>query len=579
MANYYHEARAVVKAMKGRQISNKLRAERRAEVEDAQKDHPVHLLRLDGRALRLHRNDAASYALGQGEGLVSWNGDPGNMIDRFDGRALLESHAEPDASAPGTANPPLGARERELEEQLSFERYRDLVRLHCLGLTEPQGVEHADSENIAVRAHARATAAAAVAAAQVGPSAAAGAGRSAAGAAAAGAGQYAAVGFTYGGGGGGSSGESSGSGASDGDDSSDDDEGATTAEDGDMDARALALFGLEDFSSMLRWSMKREEAEAEANSRQPRHHWSRKKAALRSKRLAGQGLAGDSKYAPGSRAAQRAAAAAAGGGGGGDLSWIPERRDPAAREELERRFGAAPRGSPEYGGRRASPDYGSDGGGDQRRRRWRSRSRSRSRSRGRSPGCGRPGGGGRSRLEYITSFAAGLSGQPPGSGAAPQRAAAAAAAAPREALPGTADPALEGPALLPPEALRLHGVRAEDRHVGGRAGGSVSGRVYRRPSAAPAPAARVDKSKETPQERLKRLMAAQLDRKAQQDAAQQAQRRQQEQAELAARMTAQRAAEGDDPYLDRGRRRSRSRSPPRYHDSRRDRSRSRDRRR
>ena len=57
----------------------------------------MHLLRLDGRALRLHRNDAASYALGQGEGLVSWNGDPGNMIDRFDGRALLESYAEPGA--------------------------------------------------------------------------------------------------------------------------------------------------------------------------------------------------------------------------------------------------------------------------------------------------------------------------------------------------------------------------------------------------------------------------------------------------------------------------------------------------
>jgi hypothetical protein len=147
----------------------------------------------------------------------------------------------------------------------------------------------------------------------------------------------------------------------------------------------------------------------------------------------------------------------------------------------------------------------------------------------------------------------------------------------RDAVPGAADPALEGPAMLPAAAFRLHGVRAD----GGRDApryGSVSGRVRlrapcclpcgavsrlrKRPPcshvraavlaphpfpavAAPSPCRRaspaawseqdyskskkaaapavptvvraVDRSKETPAERLKRLMAAQLNKKIQKD--------------------------------------------------------------
>ena len=56
-----------------------------------------------------------------------------------------------------------------------------------------------------------------------------------------------------------------------------------------MDRTALSDFGVEDFSSMLRWAMKAEAEEAAASRQRNRRGWSRKKARLR---WAGRGRAG-----------------------------------------------------------------------------------------------------------------------------------------------------------------------------------------------------------------------------------------------------------------------------------------------
>ena len=94
MSSFYHEARAQVKDIKARSIASKNRNEARREVEDAEREHPLHLLRLDGRSLRLARNDAAWYAQQQGEGLMPWAGDSGVRIDRYDARALIDAVPE-----------------------------------------------------------------------------------------------------------------------------------------------------------------------------------------------------------------------------------------------------------------------------------------------------------------------------------------------------------------------------------------------------------------------------------------------------------------------------------------------------
>ena len=50
------------------------------------------------------------------------------------------------------AQPARSEKEQELEELLAFERYRDLVRLCCLGLADGHGIRHAQQENVALRA-------------------------------------------------------------------------------------------------------------------------------------------------------------------------------------------------------------------------------------------------------------------------------------------------------------------------------------------------------------------------------------------------------------------------------------------
>ena len=50
----------------------------------------MHTLRVDGRACRRFRSDEAAAAVERMEGMLPWNGKADNMIDRFDGRALLD---------------------------------------------------------------------------------------------------------------------------------------------------------------------------------------------------------------------------------------------------------------------------------------------------------------------------------------------------------------------------------------------------------------------------------------------------------------------------------------------------------
>ena len=52
---------------------------------------------MDGRPCKLLRNANAYAAAEARDGMLPWNGDAENMIDRFDGRALLDFYRDPDA--------------------------------------------------------------------------------------------------------------------------------------------------------------------------------------------------------------------------------------------------------------------------------------------------------------------------------------------------------------------------------------------------------------------------------------------------------------------------------------------------
>ena len=50
---------------------------------------------MDARPARLIRNYDQYRAVENMEGMIPWNGNEDNLIDRFDGRALLDFYREP----------------------------------------------------------------------------------------------------------------------------------------------------------------------------------------------------------------------------------------------------------------------------------------------------------------------------------------------------------------------------------------------------------------------------------------------------------------------------------------------------
>ncbi|EFJ50870.1 hypothetical protein VOLCADRAFT_103657 [Volvox carteri f. nagariensis] len=371
-------------------------------------EHPLNHLFVEGRSCKIFRNSEQHQNLENGIGLIPW-GNGGTLIDRFDGRALLDFYKEPDASA---WTRPKNPQEEKLEQvllrdklgwqrsgrnacehvqnvqtqSLRFESFRDAVRLVGKGLTEPEGLAFARQENIEIRAamRAAATAAAAAAAGQRHPPP--------LGIAmpATGTGVFAAVGFNYGGNAGGSgsaagAGDSSScSSDSDDDDDSDDEDVEGASEDADAGQEAeddriddiAEQYGLTDFSYRLHRTLQ-QEGEDEARMRKPpRRRVSRKNARERARRMAGMGL--DPTGAP----------------IGPARDWT----QPPPRSAAQDNIRILPP--------RPARDAADDGGHRRRRSRSRSRSRSRTRSRSRSPGRHRYTESG--RTQYITEFSSAL---------------------------------------------------------------------------------------------------------------------------------------------------------------------------
>lgn len=78
-----------------------------------QAETPLNILRVDGRQCKLNKNQEQYLAIEAREGMIPWNGDQENLIDRFDGRALLDMYREPD---PRIFNRPKTNEELELED-------------------------------------------------------------------------------------------------------------------------------------------------------------------------------------------------------------------------------------------------------------------------------------------------------------------------------------------------------------------------------------------------------------------------------------------------------------------------------
>lgn len=60
-----------------------------------QGEQPVNFLRIDGRSCKLIRSEEQYRSVERTEGMIAYNGQEDNLIDRFDGRALLDFYRDP----------------------------------------------------------------------------------------------------------------------------------------------------------------------------------------------------------------------------------------------------------------------------------------------------------------------------------------------------------------------------------------------------------------------------------------------------------------------------------------------------
>mmetsp|Transcript_21354 Transcript_21354/g.35310 ORF Transcript_21354/g.35310 Transcript_21354/m.35310 type:complete len:380 (+) Transcript_21354:69-1208(+) len=242
--------RAQEKKIEIMQSDLKRRAERRKALEAQRALDPFQSIRIVGRSCKLYPDATQHKMVENGENLMPWQGKVDNMIDRFDGRALLDMIFEYDS----TRAPVREETIEELEENnlINYERYRSLVYSMSKKETEERCLKRVMEEEMRSR----------IAPATIAPLGGPKASDKVGSGIPSGQGSYAAVAFAY------SDDEDYGDGSDNGDDvsssSSEDDppktEGDLPSED-DKARVALSEFGLTDFGRIDRAEARSEEGE------------------------------------------------------------------------------------------------------------------------------------------------------------------------------------------------------------------------------------------------------------------------------------------------------------------------------
>ncbi|XP_024961482.1 CLK4-associating serine/arginine rich protein [Cynara cardunculus var. scolymus] len=140
----WHEARRSERKVHDMMDAARKRAQRRAVYLAKRRGDPQQSIQVSGSRCRVYRDDGLYQATEDQQGLIPWNGKQDIMIDRFDGRALLDFIRDPDSRRFRVIEKT--EEEEELEEFVSFERYRDLIKHRRRGFSDEEGLQHVNQE-------------------------------------------------------------------------------------------------------------------------------------------------------------------------------------------------------------------------------------------------------------------------------------------------------------------------------------------------------------------------------------------------------------------------------------------------
>ncbi|XP_026868535.2 CLK4-associating serine/arginine rich protein isoform X2 [Electrophorus electricus] len=130
----WQEARKHERKLRGMMVDYKRRGERRREYYEKIKKDPAQFLQVHGRTYKIHLDSAVALAAESPVNMMPWQGDPNNMIDRFDVRAHLDYIPMYTPTLLNTTTP-----EQESEERkCNYERYRGLVQNDFANISEEQ---------------------------------------------------------------------------------------------------------------------------------------------------------------------------------------------------------------------------------------------------------------------------------------------------------------------------------------------------------------------------------------------------------------------------------------------------------
>ncbi|XP_020874495.1 CLK4-associating serine/arginine rich protein isoform X1 [Arabidopsis lyrata subsp. lyrata] len=140
----WHEARRSEKKVHDMMDAARKRAQRRAIYLAKRRGDPIQSIQAVGSRYRIFRDDGLYQATEDQQGLIPWNGKQDVMIDRFDGRALLDFVRE--AGLRSIRPHKKTEEEEELDEFVNFERYRDLIKHRRRGFSDEEGLLHVHQE-------------------------------------------------------------------------------------------------------------------------------------------------------------------------------------------------------------------------------------------------------------------------------------------------------------------------------------------------------------------------------------------------------------------------------------------------